>query len=65
METFLGKEVEILFEEQEEIQGESFWTGHTREYMKVLVKAEENLENRIFKAKVTGLGEGGLLNCTI
>lgn len=65
METFLGKEVEILFEEQEEIQGESFWTGHTREYMKVLVKAEENLENRIFKAKVIGLGEGGLLNCTI
>lgn len=65
METFLGKEVEILFEEQEEIQGESFWTGHTREYMKALVKREGNLENRILKAKVTGLREGGLLNCTI
>ena len=52
METFLGKEVEILF-------------GHTREYMKALVKREGNLENRILKAKVTGLREGGLLNCTI
>ena len=31
MESFLGKEVEILFEETAEIQGEPYWKGHTRE----------------------------------
>ena len=46
MEQFLGKKKEVLFEEQQEIQGQTYWTGHTMEYLKVAVISEENLENK-------------------
>ena len=46
MEQFLGKKKEVLFEEQQEIGGQTYWTGHTMEYLKVAVTAEENLENK-------------------
>ena len=65
MESFMGKEVEVLFEETMEIQGETYWIGHTREYIKTGVKTGENLENRIKKAKITGFLKGGILICTI
>ena len=35
--TFLGKEVEVLLEEEVDIQGKSYYLGHTREYVKVAV----------------------------
>ena len=65
MESFMGKEVEVLFEETMEIQGETYWIGHTREYIKTGVKTGENLENRIKKAKITGFLKGGILICAI
>lgn len=46
MEQFLGKKKEVLFEEQQKIQGQTYWTGHTMEYLKVAVISEENLENK-------------------
>ena len=46
MEQFLGKKKEVLFEEQQKIQGKTYWTGHTMEYLKVAVISEENLENK-------------------
>ena len=36
-DTFLGKDVEVLLEEEVDIQGKSFYLGHTREYVKVAV----------------------------
>ena len=65
MESFLGKEVEILFEETARIQGETYWIGHTREYLKTAVKSCADLENRIVKAKVEGFLEEGIFICTI
>ena len=41
MEQFLGKKKEVLFEEQQKIQGQTYWTGHTMEYLKVAVISEE------------------------
>ena len=41
MEQFLGKK-----KEQQEIQGQTYWTGLTMEYLKVAVISEENLENK-------------------
>ena len=35
--TFLGKDVEVLLEEEVDIQGKSYYLGHTREYVKVAV----------------------------
>ena len=36
-DTFLGKDVEVLLEEVVDIQGKSYYLGHTREYVKVAV----------------------------
>lgn len=38
-ESFIGKEVEVLVEEEIERNGEIFWTGHTKEYIKLHYKA--------------------------
>ena len=46
MEQFLEQEKEVLFEEQQELADESYWVGHTMEYLKVAVRSEENLENK-------------------
>ncbi len=45
--SFLGKEVEVLVEERIHEQGRSVFIGHTKEYLKVRLDAEENLENQI------------------
>lgn len=65
MESFLGKEAEVLFEETAELQGETYWIGHTREYIKAGVKSGENLENCIKKARITGPLKDGIFICTI
>lgn len=47
MEQFLGQQKEVLFEETLKINGKTAWVGHTMEYLKVAVFAEESLENKI------------------
>ena len=47
MEGFFGKELEVLMEEEVEIDGVHYWTGHTREYLRVAVLSEENLMNQM------------------
>ena len=37
---YLGKEVDVLIEEEKEISGGRYWIGHTKEYVKAAVKAE-------------------------
>ena len=64
METFLGETKEVLFEEQQEIDGKQYWTGHTMEYLKVAILSEENLSNRLLKVNLTEiLRDGVLLGC--
>lgn len=46
MEQFLGQEKEVLFEEQQTVEGQEYWTGHTMEYLKIAAISEENLENK-------------------
>lgn len=61
MECFLGTVREVLFEEQQMIDGQAFWTGHTMEYLKVAVRSQENLENRRVPVKISGFaGEEAL-----
>lgn len=47
--SLVGKTVEVLVEEKIDLDGESVWTGHTKEYVKVAVKSEENLKNMLIK----------------
>ena len=48
-EKYLGKEVEVLFEEKQD----DYWIGHTRNYMVVKIKDENDLQNEIKKIKIT------------
>ena len=47
-EKYLGKEVEVLFEEKQD----DYWIGHTRNYMVVKIKDENDLQNEIKKIKI-------------
>ncbi|MBR1691985.1 MAG: tRNA (N(6)-L-threonylcarbamoyladenosine(37)-C(2))-methylthiotransferase MtaB [Lachnospiraceae bacterium] len=42
---FLGKQVEVLFEEEKELDGQHYYVGYTREYMKAAIRTDENLSN--------------------
>lgn len=61
LEYYLGKEIEILIEEEISLEGKTVQVGHTREYMKAVVETEEKLHNQIVRAKVTGIYQGEML----
>lgn len=44
---YLGKEVEVLFEEEKN----GYYQGHTKNYILCMIKSKENLENKIVEAK--------------
>ncbi len=44
---WIGKETEVLFEEKITVDGQEYFVGHTREYLKVAVQTNEDLTNRI------------------
>ena len=52
---FVGMKKEILFEEEVEINGEKYFVGHTREYLKVAVKSDIDLSNKILFVKIKSL----------
>ena len=49
---YIGKEIAVLFEEESERDGQKIWVGHTREYIKVALQSEENLQNCIRKVQI-------------
>lgn len=61
MKQFLGQEKEVLFEEQQELDGVTYWVGHTMEYLKVGVMSSENLENICKSIKLERIYNGEIL----
>lgn len=53
-EYYLGKEVEVLFEEKKEMAGKEYWIGHTKEYVKVALFDEGEYSNCLLSGRVTG-----------
>lgn len=51
-QSFQGKEVEVLVEEDQELNGKEVQTGHTKEYMKIALEINENLKNSIIKVQI-------------
>lgn len=51
-QSFVGETVEVLIEEETVIDGKTVQTGHTREYMKIALEAEENLSNCIVNIQI-------------
>lgn len=52
-ESFLGKEVEVLIEEPVMSNGKQMQSGHTREYLKVMLEGKESRQNELVKVILT------------
>lgn len=63
--SFLGSTEKILVEETLEIDGEEYQTGHNERYLKLAVKSDRELNNRIVTGRVTGYLNKEILFCEI
>lgn len=59
---FIGKKVSVLFEETINIAGEDYWVGHTKEYIKVIMKSYKDLSGDIKNVSLIGFANE-CLNC--
>ncbi len=59
---FIGKKVSVLFEETINVAGEDYWVGHTKEYIKVIMKSDKNLSGDIKNVSLIGFANE-CLNC--
>ena len=48
---FLGRELEALFEETVLVDGRTWWSGYSREYIRVLYAADHDLSNQILSVR--------------
>ena len=62
---WMGRTVEVLFEEQIEENGNLLWIGHTKEYVKVAAKISENLQGRIESGTINGFFPGDFPSVTL
>lgn len=53
-EKWLGKPLQILFEESVEIEGKQYMIGHTPEYLRVAYQTQEELSNLIMEKNCCG-----------
>ena len=51
-EQLIGKNVEVLFEDEEIDDGVTYYKGHTQNYILVKYKTDENLENTLKRVKI-------------
>lgn len=51
-DSFVGKQVEVLVEEDALIGGRTVQTGHTKEYIKIALEKKENLRNCIVNLQI-------------
>ena len=50
---YIGREAEVLLEEKVTLKGQEMYVGHTGDYVKVAVPADEGMcENSIVKVKI-------------
>lgn len=62
-DAFENQEVEVLFEEETEENGISYWQGHTRHYVRALMQSEADLTNIRRMCRVEKVSENGTLFC--
>ena len=51
LQAHMGKDLEVLMEESMNIDGKTYFVGHTKEYIRVAVQTEEDLTNRFVTVK--------------
>lgn len=52
---YIGKNEEVLFEENAVIGDKEYFVGYTKEYVKVAKETAENLENQIVSGRISGM----------
>ncbi len=52
---FVGAEKEVLFEEEIMVDNITYFTGYTKEYVRVAVRSTTDLSNRLIRVKLTDL----------
>lgn len=52
---YIGSRQEVLLEEKREINGDAYFTGYTREYIKTAVPAQGQASNKLVSGKITGM----------
>lgn len=52
---YVGKKVEVLMEESVEMDGKMMQVGHTKEYVKVALETEKDLQNQLIEMEVNDL----------
>lgn len=55
--TLLGKEVEVLVEEFIQKENERVQVGHTKEYVKIALQADGDLQNQLVTVRIEDLGQ--------
>lgn len=60
-----GKTDEVLFEELVMLDGEAYYTGHTKEYIRMAIPAAEDYTNRIMNVCVGDQRKQGILLCSL
>ena len=55
--TLLGKEVEVLVEEMVTMENKSVQVGHTKEYVKIALQADGDLQNQLVTVQIEDLGQ--------
>ena len=60
---FEGKTLEVLFEEKVVKDGETWWMGHSREYIRAGVRCDENLENAVLQVQAGGAVDNEWIVC--
>lgn len=60
---FVGREVEVLWEEKQVIDGQVYWVGHTMQYIRAakLTQDGEDLHNTIVSGRITGFLEEDIM----
>ena len=64
LQRWTGRPVEVLFEEETWIDGKRWWSGHGRQYQRVLLSSEEDLANEIRTVRPQSLLNGEFLVCS-
>ena len=51
-EALIGEEVEVLMEESIELNGKTVQVGHTKEYVKIVIEDDTNLQNQLINVNI-------------
>lgn len=52
---YIGKEITVLFEQKQTIEGREYYVGHTPDYVKVAVLSEEDIVNKEIRCLATDM----------